>query len=262
MFVQVTGKNLTELWFNLLVHIVTGEQTVYYYPSIFSRRVYGFTEGIHFDREIMEKDFFKYSGYRRDYKLSRLREAYFNDKVQKQHELLCSYIRQLQPRQARGLISFSEPAFNRTDRLKCLDSLYIQKISMTTYEAMIIFRSTEVWPKTYMDFVLLEEILAGFTQFKVRCKLFSSFITSGFINMHQAPTAAMLLMKYGITSWNEPFRASLKKWGESFGDPACIEKIKMQWIKRVVTRTHKLLEEDGLDMDMLTQGKLHGKNRS
>jgi hypothetical protein len=255
MFVQVTGKNLTELWFNLLVHIATGDQTHYYYPSIFSRRVYGFTEGIHFDREIMEKDFFKYSGYKRDYKLSRLRESYFNDKVKKQHTLLKSYIRQLQPRQARGLISFSEPAFDRTDRLKCLDSLYIQKSSMTTYEAMIIFRSTEIWPKTYMDFVLLEEILAGFVEKRVRCELFSCFITSGFINMHQAPTAAMMMRKYGIKAWNEPFKKSLEKWQDHFGDPKCLETIKMQWIKRVVSRTHRLFETDGINMEILIDGK-------
>ena len=58
--------------------------------------------------------------------MKRLRESYFGPKVKKQYDLLVSSIRQLQPRQARGLISFSEPAFNRTDRLKCLDSLYIQ----------------------------------------------------------------------------------------------------------------------------------------
>jgi hypothetical protein len=69
--------------------------------------------------------------------------------------------------------------------------------------------------------------------------------------MHQAPTAAMMLRHYGITSWNKPFKDSLLKWHDSFGDPACIEKIKMQWIKRVVTRTHKLLETEGLDINML-----------
>ena len=254
MFIQVTGKNLTELWFNLMVHTATGEQSTFYYPSMFARRVYGFTEGIHFDADIMEKDFFKYSGYKREYKLNRLRESYFSPKVQKQHTLLKSLIRNLQPRQARGLISFSEPAFNRTDRLKCLDSLYIQKATMTTYEALIVFRSTEVWPKTYMDFILLYEMLEGFIEERVKCVLFSTFVTSTFINMHQAPTAAMMMRRYGITSWNPEFKESLVRWKHAFEgkDP---EEMKMQWIKRVVSRTLRLFEEDGLNIDMLIEGE-------
>ena len=254
MFVQVTGKNLTELWFNLLVHTATGGQSNYYYPTSFSRRVYGFTEGIHFDYDVMEKDYYKYSGYKKDYKLNRLREGYFSPKVKKQYDLLNSHIRQLQPRQARGLISFSEPAFNRTDRLKCLDSLYIQKASMTTYEGLIVFRNTEIWPKTYMDFVFLYELLAGFVEKRVKCVLFSCFITSSFINMHQAPTAAMMMRKYGIVTWNEPFKKMLEIFKEKFGDPKCLETVKMQWIARVLKRTYMLLEEDGIDLDMLIEG--------
>ena len=255
MFVQVTGKNLTELWFNLLVHTATGQQTEYYYPSMYSRRVYGFTEGIHFDEDIMEKDFYKYSGYKKEYKLKRLREGYFSPKVQKQYDLLCSHIRELQPRQSRGLITFSEPAFNRTDRLKCLDSLFIQKATMTSYEGLIVFRNTEIWPKTYMDFVFLNDLLKGFVQYRVKCVLFSCFMTSCFINMHQAPTAAMMMRKYGITSWNKQFKDSLIKFNEKFGDPAILETVKMQWIKRVLTRTYKLFEEDGINMEMLIDGK-------
>lgn len=255
MFVQVTGKNISELWFNLLVHTATGNQHSYYYPTMFSRRVYGFTEGIHFDDTIIEKDFYKYSGYQKAFKLKRLRESYFGPKVQKQYDLLVSTIRQLQPRQARGLISFSEPAFNRTDRLKCLDSLYIQKSTMTEYEALIVFRNTEIWPKTYMDFEFLYELLAGFTPYRVKCTMFSCFLTSSFINMHQAPSAAMMMRKYGITSWNTSFKEMLIRFKDKFGDPACYETVKMQWIKRVLKRTYALMEEDGVDIDMLIEGK-------
>ena len=251
MFVQVTGKNMSELWFNLLVHTATGNQHSYYYPTMFSRRVYGYTEGIHFDDSIIEKDFYKYSGYNKNMKLDTLRNSYFGPKVEKQYDLLVSQIRQLQPRQARGLISFSEPAFNRTDRLKCLDSLYIQKSTMTEYEALIVFRNTEIWPKTYMDFEFLNEMLEGFVDQRVRCTLFSCFMTSSFINMHQAPTAAMMMRKYGITSWNPSFKEMLLRFKDKFGDPAVLETVKMQWIKRVLTRTYRLFEEDGVDIDML-----------
>jgi len=255
MFVQVTGKNMTELWFNLMVHTATGQQSDYYYPTMYARRVYGFTEGIHFDDDIMEKDFYKYSGYNRDLKLARLREGYFNPKVEKQYDLLCDNIRSLQPRQARGLITFSEPAFNRTDRMKCLDSLFIQKSSMTTYEGLIVFRNTEIWPKTYMDFVFLYDMLSNFTQYRVKCKLFSCFMTSSFINMHQAPTAAMMMRRYGITAWNDPFKEMLVRFKDKFGDPKVLETVKMQWIRRVLVRTYKLFEEDGINIDMLIEGE-------
>jgi hypothetical protein len=125
---------------------------------------------------------------------------------------------------------------------------------MTTYEALIVFRSTEIWPKTYMDFVLLYEMLEGFIEERVKCIMFSTFLTSTFINMHQAPTAAMMLRKYGITSWNPEFKESLVRWKKAFEgkDPA---DMKMQWIKRVVTRTLLLFEEDGVNIDMLIEGE-------
>ena len=132
-----------------------------------------------------------------------------------------------------------------------LDSLYIQKSTMTEYEALIVFRNTEIWPKTYMDFEFLYEMLAGFTPYKVRCTLFSCFLTSSFINMHQAPTAAMMMRKYGITSWNPSFKEMLVRFKDKFGDPAVYETVKMQWIKRVLKRTYALMEEDGVDIDML-----------
>ena len=238
-----------------MVHVATGNESSYYSPAVFARRVYGFTEGIHFDDGIMIKDFYKYSGYDKSYKLSRLRESYFSPKVEKQYNLLRETIRGLQPKQARGLISFSEPAFNKTDRLKCLDSLYIQKASMTTYEALIVFRNTEIWPKTYMDFIFLDELLRGFTKQRVKCTLFSAFITSSFINMHQSATAAMMMRKYGITSWNEPFLQSLKYWRDKYSDPKVVDTLKMQFIKRIVKRTHELFDEDGVDIDTLIKGR-------
>ena len=73
--------------------------------------------------------------------------------------------------------------------------------------------------------------------------------------MHQAPTAAMMMRKYGITSWNEHFKEMLIKFDEKFGDPKCLETIKMQWIKRVLTRTYKLFETDGIDTGVLIDGK-------
>jgi len=255
MFTQVTGNDLTDLWFNLLVHIATGNDSNFYSPSVFTRRIYGFTEGVHFGSDIMIKDFYKYSGYDESYKLSRLRESYFSPKVQKQYKILSEIIRGLQPRQARGLISFSEPAFNKTDRLKCLDSLYIQKSSMTTYEALIVFRNTEIWPKTYMDFVFLDELLRGFTKQRVKCIMFSAFITSAFINVHQSASAAMMMRNYGVSGWNEHFMRSLKYWKEKYRDPKIVDTIKMQFIKRIVKRTHELFEIDGIDIDMLIKGK-------
>lgn len=254
-FIQITGHNLTDLWFNLMVHVATGNQSTFYNPSVFARRTYGFTTGVHFDKDIMEKDFYRYSGYDKLYKINRLRESYFTDKVRKQYDLLCSIIRNLQPRQARGFITFSEPAFNKTDRLKCLDTLFIQKDSMTSYEALIVFRNTEIWPKTYADFLFLYELLEHFLQYNVKCTLFSAFLTSSFINVHQSPTAAMLMRKYGITTWNEHFRHSLIQWKEKFNDPKILESLKLQWIARVVRRTHQLLEEDGVNLDMLIEGK-------
>ena len=203
----------------------------------------------------MEKDYFKYSGYNREYKLKRLRETYFSDKVQKQYYLLVSTIRQLQPRQARGFIKFSEPAFNKTDRLKCLDSLFIQKTTMTTYDALLVFRNTEIWPKTYMDFILIENMLKGFVKERVKCISFGVLMTSCFINFHQTPTAAMLLRKYGITHWNDPFKKSLIRWKEKFNNPDLIKDIKMRWIERIITRTHKLMKIDGINMDILIEGQ-------
>jgi len=255
MFIQVTGKDLTELWFNLMVHVATGNQSHYYSPSIFTRRIYGYTGGVHFDDGIMEKDFFKYSGYNRSYKLSRLRESYFSPKVKKQYELLCSIVRGLQPRQARGFLSFSEPAFNKTDRLKCLDTLFIQKTTMTTYEALIVFRNTEIFSKTFMDFIFLYGLLQGLMKFRVKCTLFSAFITSSFINVHQSMTAAMMMRRYGITAWNEPFRNCLISWEEKFSDPDILDKLKMRWIARVIRRTHILMEEDGVDSQMIIEGR-------
>ena len=246
-FIQIEGDNLGSLWFNFLVQIATDPKTEYYNPSIYCRRVFGFTENTHFDNTIMEKDFYRYSGYKRDSKLSSLRKSYFSEKVQKQYKLLKTIIRGLQPRQARGLISFSEPAFNMTDRLKCLDSLYIQKTSMTTYEALIVFRNTEIWPKTYMDFVFLYELLEGFRSERVACSMFSILMTHAFINVHQSMLAAIFMRKYGVTAWNESFKKSLVEWTRKYGDPESAEKITMQSIKRVIIRTHKLMEEDKID---------------
>jgi len=252
--VQVEGNDLTELWFNFMVHLATSKSAFFYSPSIHARRVYGETEGIHLDENVMEKDFYKYSGYSKGSKLQALRNTYFDRRVQKQYEILQGNIRNLQPRQARGLISFSEPAFDLTARLKCLDSLFIQKTTMTKYEALIVFRNTEVWPKTYMDFVFLYELLEGLLPQKVRCERFCALMTSTFINMHQAPTAAMFMRRYGITAWNTPFKESLIKWKEKFSDPDVVETLTMQWIKRIVSRTHRLMEEDGINIDMLIEG--------
>ncbi len=238
-----------------MVHIATGNQSRFYNPSVFTLKAYGFTEGVHFDNNIMEKDFYKYSGYDQSYKLARLRESYFSPKVRKQYDLLKSTIRALQPRQARGLISFTEPAFNKTDRLKCLDTLFIQKTTMTTYEALIVFRNTEIWPKTYMDFVFLYELLEGFMDENVRCVMFSTLVTMSFINVHQSVTAAMMMRKYGITGWNEHFLKSLISWKEKYGDPKVVDTLKMQMIKRIVKRTHELLETDGIDLDIIIKGK-------
>ena len=104
-----------------------------------------------------------------------------------------------------------------------------------------------------MDFVFLYELLAGFIEERVKCVMFSTFITSTFINMHQAPTAAMMMRKYGITSWNPEFKESLVRWKKAFeGKDAT--KIKMQWIKRVISRTLELYETDGVNIDMLIEG--------
>jgi hypothetical protein len=252
--VQVTGKDLTELWFNFLVHLATHDSTFFYSPSVHAKKVYGETTGIHLDESIMEKDFYRYSGYTRDTKVQSLRTTYFNRRVEKQYDLLLENVRNLQPRQARGMITFSEPAFNKTDRMRCLDSLFIQKTTMTKYEATIVFRNTEVWPKTYMDFVFLYELLEGLIPQKVICESFCAFIPSTFVNVHQAPTAAMMMRRYGITAWNKPFKDSLIKWQEKFADPAIVDTLTMQWIKRVVSRTHRLMEEDGVDIGMLING--------
>ena len=244
MFSQVEGKGLVELWFNLMVHIATGDHINRFYPSVFSRRLYGWTDKLHFENDILMKDFFRYSGYNKDFKLHKLRESYFTEKVRKQHTLLVDNIRKLQPKQARGLISFSEPAFDMSDRLKCLDSLYIQKNTMTSYDALIVFRNTEVWPKLFMDFM----------EQKCRCEVFSCFLTSAFINMHQTPLTAMLLRKYGITNYNDSFKKCLEEYKTKF-ETIKIEDIKLQWIKRIVKRTRELMEEDGINIDILIDGK-------
>ena len=254
MFSQVEGKGLVELWFNLTIHIATGEHINRFYPSVFSRRLYGWTPTLQFENEILMKDFFRYSGYNKDFKLAKLRESYFSEKVQKQHKLLVDNIRKLQPKQSRGIISFSEPAFDMTDRLKCLDSLYIQKNTMTSYDALIVFRNTEVWPKLFMDFMFLYELLESFMEQKVRCEIFSCFLTSAFINMHQTPLTAMLLRRYGITNYNDSFFKCLKEWKSKF-ETINLDDIKLQWIKRVVKRTRELMEEDGINIDILIEGK-------
>lgn len=251
MLTHIRGVELTSLWFNLLVHIATGDHSHFFHPAVFARRVFGSTTTTAFKDPIMEKDFYRFSGYHKDLKLARLRESYFSDKVQAQHNLLVNNIRGLQPRQARGLISFTEPAFNKTDRLKCLDSLFIQKLTMIDYEALIVFRNTEIFPKTYMDFVFLYDLLVSFIPKRVRCVLFSCFLTSSFINMHQAPLAAMFLRKYGITSWNTPFRETLIRFKKTFGDTE--KEIKMQYIAKAVNRTRKIMEEDGINLEMLIE---------
>jgi len=256
VFSQVEGKDLIELWFNLTAHIATGKNINRFYPSIFSHRLYGWTENIYWDEDsILLKDFFRYSGYSRVFKINQLKESYFTRKVEKQYDLLKDNIRKLQPKQARGIISFTEPAFDMSDRLKCLDSLYIQKKTMTTYDSLIIFRNTEVYPKLLMDFLFLYELLEKFIEEKVRGEVFSCFLTSAFINFQQVPLTALLLRKYGITNWNGPFKKGLIEWKDKFEDPSCIEDIKLFWIKRVVKRTHKLLEEDGINLEMLIEGK-------
>jgi len=254
MFVQVTGRDLTDLWFNLLVHIATGRQSEFQNPSIHCRRVYGSTSSVMFKNKSMVKDFYRYSEYNKDIKLARLRESYFSRKVEKQFEVLLSIARKLQPRQARGMITFSEPAFNDKDRLKCLDNFYIQKTTMTKADALIIFRNTEIWPKTFMDFVFLYELISKVAEQGVKITQFDAFLTSSFINMYQVPTAAMLLRKYGITHWNEHFKQSLIKWQERFEevDP---KSLSMQWIKRIVDRTQRLMKEDGVNLEMLINGE-------
>ncbi len=250
-YAQIEGDNLSRLWFNLLVQVVTGNNVGFYNPSLYSRRLYGYTEGIRFDKGIFDQDFIRYSGYNFDHKLSSLRKTYFGAKVEKQFIILENIVRDLQPRQARGLVSFSEPAFNKSDRLKCLDSLFIQKVTMTEYEALLIFRNTEIWPKLFMDFYFMYELLARLSKQRVKCNMFSCFLTSCFINMHQAPLAAMMLTKYGITSWNTQFITMLHKWHEKYGDPDIVETLTYLSIKRVVQRTHEIMEEDNIDVPTL-----------
>ena len=118
---------------------------------------------------------------------------------------------------------------------------------MTSYEALIVFRNTEIWPKTYMDFVFLYELLEGLNKEGVTCSMFSILMTHAFINVHQSMLAAIFMRRYGVTTWNDSFKKSLVKWTKLYSDIESIEKITMQSIKRVVVRTHELMKEDNID---------------
>ena len=56
MFSQVEGNSLAELWFNLTVHIATGDHINRFYPSVFSRRLYGCTNTLDFGDKVLIKD--------------------------------------------------------------------------------------------------------------------------------------------------------------------------------------------------------------
>ena len=240
----VNADSIEKLWLNLLIDVCCGEN-YFDHPVIFTRNTFATTENFILDNEPLKDDFFKYSGYSYLHKMAQLRKEYYTGKVEKQYEVIKKYFHQYVPRQSRAAIYFSEPAFDKSSKLKCLESLYFQKYNKTEYEVFLVFRNTEIYPKLFMDFLYIKELIDELDHYaKVNCIKFNGIIVNSFINMHQSKLIDMLLKRWGVTKYSKNFLNVLVEFDRKFSFDR-VKDIKLNSIKRVLERTYRLLEEDG-----------------
>ena len=239
----ILGENIEDLWLNLLIHSVSSPDTLYFHPSLSLRYVFAETSDFNFRNEKINEDFIYFSGYNHASKIGQLRKEYYTGKVEKQYNLIKSTLHGLKPRQARAAIYFSEPAFDATAKLKCLESLYFQKLNKNTYEAFLTFRNTEIFPKIFMDFVYIKELLEEMDRDAgVKCVGFKAIIINGFINLHQAKLIELFLFKWGVSNFSPQFKNMTEEFMIKYPEKK-IETIKLMSIKRVLNRTYRIIEE-------------------
>jgi len=247
----VEGEGLDILWFNLVNDICCGDGVQYNYPYIFKRLTYGSAEKIKLVSQdgCIVRDFFHYSKYSYKMKMSKLEHDYFDDRVQAQLGILKTNLKDFHPKQARGVVYFSRDPYDKTAKLKCLDSLYFLKTTMSDFSAQLVFRNTEVLPKLFMDFLLIRKIIKEVEKTsKCRCFELNCIIMNSFITIGWAGTIALFLRQYGITAWNPQFKHMLELFKEKYSDINVVKEIKMQSIKRTLLRFHDLLKESGLSI--------------
>ena len=172
----ITGDSIEKMWFNLLIDLVCG-QNYFDHPVIYARHTFADTDNFVSENEQLRVDFFKYSGYNYLMKMAQLRKEYYNGKIEKQFNVIKKYFHQFVPRQARAAMYFSEPAYDKSSKLKCLESMYFQKFTKTEYEVFLTFRNTEIYPKLYMDFLYIKELIDELDNAaKVKCVKFNGII--------------------------------------------------------------------------------------
>ena len=176
-------------------------------------------------------------------KMAQLRKEYYTGKVEKQFNVIKKYFHQFVPRQSRAAVYFSEPAFDKTSKLKCLESLYFQKYNKIEYEVFLNFRNTEVYPKLFMDFIYVKELIDELDkEAKVKCIKFNGVIINSFVNLHQSHLIYMFLTDWGISNFSENFTKVLGEFKRKFPREK-IKDIKLNSIKRVLERTYNLIDE-------------------
>jgi len=239
----VTGKNLEDLWLNLLLYTICDEDTLYYHPTISIRNLFAETNNFEFGDQKIFSSFIKYSGYNISMKIGQLRKEYYTGKVEKQFKVIKENFHQFIPRQARAAIYFSEPAFDSTSKLKCLESLYLLKTDKTHYEAYLVFRNTEIFPKLFMDFYYIHELLKEIdNDTKVKCIGFKATIVNAFVNLHQVKLIEMIAREWGISNFSSNFKKMINEFNGKFNIHSA-DKTKLVSIKRVLNRTFNLVNE-------------------
>jgi len=247
---QIEAEGLDLLWYQLLQDICCGKNVYYNYPNIYKRFTLATSTGLKFESSQIVKDFFRFSHYDYKTKMRQLKGDYFDDRVQSQLDVVKEHLREFHPRQARAVIYFSREAYDISSRLKCLESLYFQKTDMLNFSAFLIFRNTEVMPKSLMDFILVRKIIKEVEVASgCKCKELNCVVMNSFISIHHAATSAMFLKRWGVSNWNESFLRMLTLFKEKFSDMDKIEQLKMQSIKRALVRFHHLREDFGYSLE-------------
>jgi len=244
----ITGKNLSDAWFAMLVRLCCGQSDVETFaPNLYSRYLVAKSETPEVDK-IIEDDFFRFSGYNEKYKLTQLSKDYFNKRTQEQFKLIVDTFPSLSPRSSRGIIYFGVPAYSTHDRLKCLDSLYLLKESRWNYEVVVIIRNSEIFPKLYMDMKFIKQYIIDKIKEEYQessCGVLNFFVVNSFIRDFNAPLISMFLKKWGITNFNPEFKSLISTFIEKFPKEK-IKTLKLQSIKRRVENTYEIIEREGI----------------
>lgn len=238
------GNSIEDLWFNLLISLICDKDNLYFHPEIITRYIFAETDNFSFKNSALMSDFYKYSGYNKQMKIGQLRKEYWTGKVEKQFKVLKEFFRQLAPRQARAAIYFSEPAFDKSSKLKCLESLYLFKLNKTEYEAFLTFRNTEIYPKLFMDFIYIKELLDEIDRdLGVKCIGFRAIIINAFLRLHQVRLVKMLANNWGVSNFSENFKRMVIEFDRKY-TPDTVNSLKLVSMKRVLERTFNLIEEE------------------